>query len=134
MELFSKPVPVYSPTSCSSSFLQPGRVTLFKFSHFSREVVALHCGFNFSFSNDVTISIFLCANLLSVYPLWWSVFSNHLPIYYIGLFSYHWVLRVLWKFCVWALYRYMICKYFLLVIQYLPKSRSCFFLSWFLFF
>lgn len=90
-------------------------VTLFNSSHSNRDVVVPHCGFNFNVPNDMTMGVFLCAHLLSIYPLGWSIFSDHLSFIVLGcLFAYYWV----WLFFVYfeckSSPRCMVCKYFLL--------------------
>lgn len=70
-------------------------------------------------------SIFSCAYLLSEYFLWWSVYSNLLPIFKkkLGFF-----ITEFWDLIVYAEYKsfvsYVICKYFLLVLAFLFSFQN----------
>lgn len=114
-------------SSCFTSTIAFGNVSILDFSHSNRCVVLSHC-FNLRFHNNtMMLSFFLYAYLLSAYILWWGVSSDHLPLFALDCFLLKNSLcifgYVFYQICTFYKYHSPVCDVFFILLKALAEQE-----------
>lgn len=106
---FAFPWAMNESSCCSTSLSTFGIVSVPDFGHSYRCLVISHCCFILHFPDDKC-----CGALFPTFICYLYVFFGEVSVK-IRLFSYYWVLIILYIFWIIVLYQVIFCKYFLLV-------------------